>query len=143
MELSEFIAETLVQLAKGIKDSQDAVRECGGISSPAFNKLKARDDSDQLIGYTLDQRHVYAIDFDVSIEVLKGEGNSKSGKINVGGFVSFGGDGTSSASSNSTSRVRFRIPYSPPLDPESHADMQEKRQSSTSEIPRRAGGFMT
>ena len=127
MDLSEFIKETLVQLAKGIRESQEEVRNHTGIASPAF-RTKPRADTDELIGTTTDGRQVYFIDFDISIEVTEGEERDGSGKIRIG-IVSLGQDNQKSMANNRTSRIKFRVPYSPPLDPESHEDIKAANET--------------
>lgn len=122
MDLSDFIKETLCQLAKGIKDSQDAVRELGGISSPAFY-TEHKADTSTLIGLTSDHRQVYFIDFDVSVTVSQEKTGDYGGKLKVG-IVSVNGERGDSASSNATNKIMFRIPFSPPLD---ETTLREKR----------------
>ena len=139
MDLSEFIKETLVQLAKGIRESQQEVRNHTGIASPAF-RTKPRADTDELIGITTDGRQVYFIDFDISIEITEGEETDSSGKLRIG-IASVGRDNQKSMANNRTSRIKFRVPYSPPLDPETHEDLkaanEARKVASQAVVPRR------
>ena len=141
MDLSEFIKETLIQLAKGIRESQEEVRNHTGITSPAF-WTKSRADTDELIGITTDGRQVYFIDFDISIEVTEEEERDGSGKLRIG-IVSLGQDNQRSMANNRTSRIKFRVPYSPPLDPETYKEITAAREAVPKTVePKRGGNWL-
>ena len=144
MELSDFIKETIVQLTKGISDSQDVVRDLGGIASPPFN-TEQKGDTITWAGNTLDGRQVYFIDFDVSITVSQENTDGAGGKLRVG-IISVDGKKDSSSSSNATNKIKFRIPYSPPLDQvaleERDDKLQQRKEAARARPNRRSGNFL-
>jgi|BarGraIncu01121A_1022015.scaffolds.fasta_scaffold01699_5 hypothetical protein len=112
MELKEFVKETLIQIIKGVKEAQVAVKEDGGQVNPihAFygdttHKNTVRDSEGQVI---------HSIEFDVAITVKEDAGVKGGGGLVVGPVV-IGTRGEMSEQNTSTNRIKFPVPISYPL----------------------------
>lgn len=132
MNLSEFIKETLIEIATGIKESQDKIKELGGISSPAIISVMSKSDTQGFLGKTTDGRYAYFIDFDITVQVSETTAQDGKGKLQIGVF-SVGGNIAQDASTNSLNHIRFRIPFSPPVDAETEKErLDEQKRVSDS-----------
>lgn len=117
MELDEFVKETLLQITKGVADSQLEISKIGGIVNPAIRL--AKQSSDSHVGTLYEGQNVYIVDFDIAISVSEGTGSKADGKLTVASLFSVGG-GTSSSETNSTlSKVSFKVPLALPVDNDS------------------------
>ena len=68
MDLQEFVSVTLTQIAAGVKDAQDSVRESGGYANPAHRR-GSRDTPDSHFGSMPNGQNIFLIDFDVAVSV--------------------------------------------------------------------------
>ena len=115
MELKDFIRETLVQVAQGIEQASDELK----------NSTAAVNPKNVIINYSENARHygvldqnpeelpparlVEAIEFDVAVHATEGSEASAKAGISVGS-IGLGGKGSSSETKTSESRIQFRIP---------------------------------
>ncbi|MBH1496977.1 hypothetical protein JY423_13905 [Stenotrophomonas maltophilia] len=121
MDLKEFVRETLVQIATGVKDAQIDVRALGGIVNPATqNPLKV---GNSYFSSVDDLHHVFLVDFDVAVSVAENTGTSAQAKLNVATILSLGAGGQSANSSAATNRLTFKVPLALPLDEPSHTKL--------------------
>lgn len=90
MRLDEFVAETLKQIVKGVRASQEEIEGMGGAVSPPVNPIKGDG--------------VTHVDFDAAIVVSSTDATG--GKLQV---AFLGGERSAQSSEQATSRVRFRV----------------------------------
>ena len=114
MELKDFIRETLVQIARGIEEADEDLKESKALINPK-NVSVDYSGKAQLYGFLLKNRDddkprvVQAIEFDVAVHAKEGSEASAKGGISVGS-VGFGGKAGTSESKSSESRIKFKIP---------------------------------
>ena len=117
MDHQTFIRETLVQIAKGIEEAAEELRESGAIinpenvspsvqGSPVYGQIIPRNT-------TTMRRYVQSVTFDVAIAASEGTG-TRGGIGVVVGAIAIGSQGQSNASSSSTSRIQFSVPVALP-----------------------------
>ncbi|WP_372183936.1 hypothetical protein [Xanthomonas axonopodis] len=93
MDLKEFVRETLVQIAAGVRDAQTDVRTLGGIVNPATQNPSTSGNS--YFSSVDDLHHVFLVDFDVAVTVAENAGTSAQSKLNVATIFSLGAGGQS------------------------------------------------
>lgn len=124
MDLKEFVRETLVQIATGVKDAQGDVRALGGIVNPATQNPSKSGNS--YFSSIDDLHHVFLVDFDVAVTVAESAGTNAQAKLNVATILSLGIGGQSANSSAATSRLNFKVPLALPLDEPSHTKLSRE-----------------
>lgn len=132
MDLKEFIKESLVQIAAGVKESQAAVRDACGYVNPAVRVLPKNTDNAHMT-YLPDGRNVFLVDFDVAVTVSESEKAKGGAKLQVASFVKLGGNVGGTSSSSATNRLTFKVPLALPADEESldvlkESDERQKRR---------------
>lgn len=118
MDLKEFVRETLVQIATGVKDAQGDVRALGGIVNPATQNPSTNGNS--YFSSVDELHHVFLVDFDVAVTVAENTATNAQAKLNVATILSLGAGGQSGNSSAATNRLTFKVPLALPLDEPSH-----------------------
>lgn len=97
MKLQDFVAETVVAIAAGVREAQLKVVELGGTVNPYRGSAAA----------------VQEVEFDV--EVSTSEGTATKGGLGVFvGPVGVGSQGKSEAGSSTVGRIKFRVPVELP-----------------------------
>ena len=104
MDLETFIAETLRQIVKGVKEAQHH-EDCKGA---VINPLGPPGHGSQVA--------TEQIDFDVALTVSEGSEKQAKGSIGVA-FFGIGGQGSSTTGSSSVSRIKFSVPLILPICP--------------------------
>lgn len=118
MDLQTFIRETLVQIARGIEEASEELKESGALINPE-NVANANQQGSVVYGQIVPKRdaimrrHVHSVTFDVAVAASEGTG-TKGGIGVVVGAIALGSQGQSNASSSSTSRVQFSVPVALP-----------------------------
>ncbi|MBJ7575469.1 hypothetical protein [Luteimonas sp. MC1828] len=112
MDLKDFVSQTLVQIATGVKDAQAQVKDLGGTVNPSLNS------GHELAGklgflYTRDSSMAPVVQFDVALTVAEGSG-TKGGIGVFAGAVNLGSSGQSQSEQSSVSRVKFAVPLTLP-----------------------------
>jgi hypothetical protein len=107
MNLSEFVAATLKQIAEGVQAAQGAVNAAGGTVNPP-SSTPTFDSGDIQLAISSGQR-LTSVSFDVALTVVE-ESDSKAGIGIATGIVGLGGSKVSKASETSVSRVQFNVP---------------------------------
>ena len=109
MNLDDYIAETLRQIASGVTKAQDAVAQAGGEVNPP---MRSNSTVNSAIGMIpTEQTGVYAqlVRFDVALTVKEGTGTK--GGIGVAtGVINLGSAGQSSNENTSVNHVQFAVP---------------------------------
>ena len=117
MNLREFIAETLVQIAKGIEDASEQLSESTAIVNPRNVQIHP-ETAIQAYGY-VDTKNTYLkavqkIEFDVAVTASTGT-ETKGGIGIMVGSVGLGSQGKSEAENSSLSRIKFLVPMVLPM----------------------------
>ena len=117
IELKDFIAQALVQVAKGIEQANQALEGTDAAVVPKNACVNQANSRDALYGWIEPKekfkRTVYAIDFDVAVTAQEGKG-TKGGIGIVIGAIGLGSQGQSDQKSEVISRIRFKIPMTYP-----------------------------
>ncbi|WP_397384350.1 hypothetical protein [Prosthecobacter sp.] len=113
MNLQQFIKETLVQIAHGINEADEAVAGIGAAVNPRDVVFDGKDD--RPYGYYAEdkkgqfRRAVQSINFDVVVTVA--EGTETKGGIGIHvGAIGLGSAGKSEKGQTSESRIKFSVP---------------------------------
>ncbi len=121
MNLQTFVKETLIQLAKGIREAQGALQDTGAMIAP--REVWTPDASSHAIVFSAPRksndvgRPISMVEFDVSVTVEEKKG--KGAEIRVGsGSIGFGIFGRKSLTDQTTSRVKFTVPVALPAEGE-------------------------
>lgn len=114
MDLSEFVQQSLVQIVEGVKASQEIIRERGGFANPAvFTSAYGQDGH---FGSVSDGHNVLLVDFDVAVTVADASEGSAGAKLSVAALFKAETGGNVRSTTESVSRLRFKVPLALPLD---------------------------
>lgn len=109
MELQEFVKETLLEIVRGVKEAQDAVREYGATVNP---RIVPNSESAQVAG---EYRPVQNVDFEVGLTTSEESENKKGIGVALG-MIKAGIDGNGGRSSSAATKIRFTVPLVLPVD---------------------------
>jgi hypothetical protein len=123
MDLKDFVKESLVQIASGVKESQEIVRDMGGYVNPAIRILPK---SDSHFTHLQDGRNVFLVSFEVALTVSESTDASVGAKLKVASIVDIGGGTEGKAGSTSTSRITFDVPLALPADEKTLNELKER-----------------
>lgn len=115
MDLQEFITETLTQIVQGVEAAQKNVSSYGAEINP---KLVGTVDTVSKGGggiKTKNGNYAQMVEFDVAVTAIEGSGK-KAGIGVVSGIVSLGTTGQTNNENSTTSKLRFKIPLSLPIN---------------------------
>lgn len=120
MDLKDFVAASLTQIAEGVAQAAPAISALGGAASPAFT---AANTAGEYLGHTRDgsKTAVYAVAFDVAVVVGKAGTAEGGGNLQVASFLSIGAKAGKASTEETTSRLKFVVPLQLPTDIESEA----------------------
>ena len=118
MDLSDFVTQSLTQIVRGVRESQDAVRTQGGYVNPAVIAATPGNDSSTHFASLGDGQNVLLVDFDVAVTVTDTVEGNAAGKLQVASLIRLELGGKGSTASEATSRIRFKVPLALPVDPE-------------------------
>lgn len=107
MELREFVAETIKQIATGVKDAQAAHEDHGGFVNPHLSTTAELAVKHGIL--IASGNAVQLVQFDVALTVTEGTG-TKGGIGIFAGALNIGSSGQSNEQSSSVSRVKFFVP---------------------------------
>lgn len=116
MNLKEFVAESLVEIVAGISDAQSRIADTGAQISPEINKLFVKSKTggtNMALGWDKNGGLIQIVDFDVAVTAIEGT-ETKGGIGVVAGIFALGAQGKSEESSQSISRIKFKVPISLP-----------------------------
>ncbi|ELB2899435.1 hypothetical protein QNE73_004503 [Vibrio alginolyticus] len=121
MELNQFISTALVQIAKGIEEASEELKDSNAIINPR-NVIGTNGTDDQKVyGYLADdssrrlRKAVQLIDFDVAVIAAEGSTTKGGLGIKVGG-IGIGTQGQNEDKTTSESRIKFSIPIVLPTE---------------------------
>ena len=114
MDLREFVSQTLIQIAGGVKDAQVLVEDYDAIVNPKLHTSHEQASKQGLLHS--DDMFIPIVQFDVALTVVESTG-TKGGIGVFAGAIHLGSSGQSQAENTSVSRVRFSVPLALPNNP--------------------------
>lgn len=130
MNLENFIAETITQIARGVERAAGNLESSSALVSPR-NIKPADDKNSKIYGYleryekSSYQRVVEEIEFDVAVTASEGT-EAKAGMGIMVGSIGIGTQGKSDTENTSVSRIKFRIPVVLPYTAKANSTEEEK-----------------
>lgn len=122
MDLKEFVSATIAQIVQGVVEAQKQAEEVGACVNPqdekasiVSNPLKPGSRFVQIPGKGNYFNEIQYLEFDVA--VTASAGTETKGGIGIANIVTLGMIGTSDKSSESVSRIKFRVPVVFPHHP--------------------------
>ncbi len=121
MQLSDFVADALVQIAQGVLKANEQLAETGAIANPANVVLRSQDG--HVYGRTssetkIAERMVEVVKFDVAVFASE-EKDKKGGAGIVVAAVTLGASRGQKSSEKTESRLKFSVPLLLPEVPPS------------------------
>jgi len=114
MDLKDFVKNSLAQIAEGIIDANEELKETDAIVNPA--EIVVNTENSQAYGRTRapgkasdPTRVVEKVEFDVAVTVQEGEATNAGIKVSVMS-IGLGAGGESTSQSGSQSRIKFIVP---------------------------------
>ena len=111
MELKDFIRESFVQIAKGIEEANEELKDTSAIINPD-NVYVNGDDRKNYGRLSTDKnfnRIVEAVEFDVAVSA--GDASEAGGKFGIKvGAIEIGANGKEQETNKAESRIKFKIP---------------------------------
>ena len=117
MELNEFVKQSLTQIAQGVKNSQEEIRDMGGFANPAVLSDATGQASATHFGSVGDGQNVLLVDFDVALTVSDATELGAGGKLFVASIFKAEAGRKNHSINESTSRIQFKVPLALPVDP--------------------------
>jgi hypothetical protein len=141
MDVKDFVASTILQIMEGVASTQEAARALGGYVNPTASTFVQA--GGKHIGVTATGQAIYPIEFDIAV-VVSGEGQVEAGgKLQVASIISIGGKGKSTDKQETTSRVKFSVSVTMPVDVDSTKEREERSARASAALRGRAGRFST
>jgi len=116
MDIKDFVKEALLQITAGVKDAQEQVRDSGGYVNPSV--VASAPGKAEMAHFALMEsgQNVFLVDFDVAVSVAESTEGGAGAKLAVASLFSLQAGGKAGATSESTSRIKFKVPLALPLD---------------------------
>ena len=111
MDLRDFVSETLIQIADGVKQAQEKATEIGARVNPKLTGGATHAAQHGFLAASGAPAQI--VQFDVALTVKEGSG-TKGGIGIFAGAVTLGSSGQSNVENSSVSRVKFSVPLSFP-----------------------------
>ena len=111
MDLQDFVAQTLLQIAAGVKLAQEGAKDLGAEVNPHLNGGPVERASQGFLWAS--GRAVQVVQFDVALTVVEGTG-TKGGIGVFAGAINIGSAGQSSTENRSVSHIKFAVPLALP-----------------------------
>jgi len=120
MELKDFVAQTLIEIAAGVVQAQEGLNHLGAKVNPQMNRVLPKGAHNyEAFGWAEGEgsNPVLLVSFDVAVTATEGT-KTKGGIGVVTGIVSLGSSGASDKSETAVSRLSFKVPLL--LPPHNH-----------------------
>ena len=141
MELQEFVKAALLQISAAVREAQDSVRTSGGFVNPSA-MASAPGNADLTHFATLESgQNVFLVDFDVAVTATDAIEGGGGGKLSVASIFSVHGGAKTATSSESTSRIKFKVPLALPVDSTSRAEFERRRREQDEAVSRFNAGI--
>jgi len=116
MELKDFVRESLVQIAHGISEASEVLKDTSAHINP--KNVYVNGDNLKNYGRLVNDNSfnpvVELVEFDVAVHAS--EGTETNGKIGISiGSIGLGAGGKSQESNRSESRIKFKVPVTFPV----------------------------
>lgn len=134
MDVRDFVSSTIDQVMQAVSDSQTSARALGGYVNPTAHTLPK--EGAKHIGLTATGQAIFMIDFDIAVTIGAESGADGGAKLQVASIISVGAKGRVTDKSESTSRVRFAVPVTLPVDTDSNEE-REARNKAAADASRR------
>jgi hypothetical protein len=136
VELQEFVKAALLQITAAVREAQDVVRSSGGFVNPSVVS-STPGNADLTHFATLESgQNVFLIDFDVAVtatDAIEGGGGAK---LSVASVFSIHGGAKTTTTSESTSRIRFKVPLALPVDSRSKTEFDRRLREQDEAVSR-------
>jgi hypothetical protein len=113
MELREFIAQSLIQISRGVEDAQKELATNGALLNPTMGSLFPSNGKDTYTAFGWAENDqsssVFLVDFDVAVTAVEGT-HTKGGIGVVAGVFALGSQGQSENKNTAISRIQFKVP---------------------------------
>lgn len=137
MDLKDFVAGSLTQIAEGIKQAQEAAAKSGAWINPQSRHMPAGADR-AIIGVPDGRRYIHMVKFDVAITVSDEQRADAGAGIQIFG-AKLGAEGEAKYQNAAVSRVQFDVPVVWPGDERPEIDKAiDEREASSREAAKRA-----
>lgn len=123
MELRDFVAQTLTEIAEGVVQAQESLTPCGAKVNPQVSRILPKGQSNyEVFGWAEGEgsNPILLVSFDVAVTATEGT-KTKGGIGVVTGVLSLGSTGATDKSETAISRLSFKIPLLLPLHGKSNA----------------------
>jgi hypothetical protein len=117
MQLEDFVAQALAQLARGVMKAQGDLQDSEARVVPKMERLFSGSSStNEAFGWAeaTQDTPVFLVDFDVAVTVVEGT-ETKGGIGVVVGAFALGSQGRSDSTSSAVSRMKFKVPFLLPV----------------------------
>jgi hypothetical protein len=141
MDLREFVKEALLQVVSGVTEAQEAVHAKGGYVNPSALSHVGDHSQTTLFATLSSGQNVFLIDFDVAVTASESVDAGGSAKLSVVSLFSAQVGGKSATSTESVSRIRFKVPLALPLDATSKADFDRQHRQEDEAVRRHNQGY--
>lgn len=136
MDLKDFVKEALLQITAGVTAAQEQVRSSGGYINPSA-VASAPGKSETAHFALLDSgQNVFLVDFDVAVSAVESAEGGAGAKLAVASLFSLQAGGKTGTTSESTSRIKFRVPLALPLDPASKKAFDDAKRKEDEMVRR-------
>lgn len=125
MDIKDFVSSTISQIMQGVAESQSVAREVDGYVNPALYSVN---NGNAHLGFTSSGHAIYPIEFDIAVSVVTESGMEGGGKLQVASIVGLGGQARTGEKQETISRVKFAVPLTLPVDPDSEAARDERNK---------------
>lgn len=132
MNLEDFVANSLAQIAAGIKKAQQSAAETGAWISP-IGRLSARPDVPRIAIDTDASAYLTNVQFDVAVTVADEKEAGAGAGLRVMG-AQLGAKASTKYENATVSRVQFTVPVAWPG--QRNAPLEEKRAKARAEAPK-------
>jgi hypothetical protein len=117
MELKDFVAQALIEIASGVVQAQEALAPIGAKVNPQLSRVLPKGEKNyEVFGWAEGEgsNPILLVSFDVA--VTASEGTKTRGGIGVmAGIVSLGSAGATDKAETAVSRLSFKVPLLLPL----------------------------
>ncbi len=117
MELRDFVAQTLTEIAEGVVQAQESLTPIGAKVNPQISRVLPKGEKNyEVFGWADGEgsNPILLVSFDVAVTASEGT-KTKGGIGVVTGIVSLGSTGATDKNETAVSRLSFKIPLLLPL----------------------------
>ncbi|MCZ4305942.1 hypothetical protein O4G98_14505 [Zoogloeaceae bacterium G21618-S1] len=117
MELRDFVAQTLTEIAEGVVRAQETLTPIGAKVNPQMSRVFSKGEKNyEAFGWANGEgaNPVLLVSFDVAVTASEGR-KTKGGIGVVTGIVSLGSSGATDRNDTAVSRLSFKVPLLLPL----------------------------